>query len=205
MSNPTTTVSSERSSKMKQILLAAAIAVSTLSAVPAVAQTAGCDSIAVEGLPEAVIIDLKKKCVELAKPVTPSINVDSMSEYAELGKKYGIALSEVAKSIGTTVNELAQTPVGKFMLVMVAYRVMGEGLIGVLGGFVWFTTMIPIWLYMFHRLVLRNTKTKTYTDAQGKPVVERMPVDMESGAGVTSVVMLLVLAAICFCGFLMVF
>ena len=189
---------------MKKILLAAAIAVSTLTAVPAVAQS-GCDAIEVQGLPEAVVIDLKKKCVELAKPVTPSINVDSMSEYAELGKKYGIALSEVAKSIGTTVNDLAQTPVGKFMLVMVAYRVMGEGLIGVLGGFVWFTTMIPIWLYMFHRLVLRNTKTKTYTDAQGKPVVERMPVDMESGAGVTSVVMLLVLAAICFCGFLMVF
>jgi hypothetical protein len=190
---------------MRHLLLAAAIAVSSLSAAPAIAQNAGCDSIAVEGLPESVVIDLKKKCIELAKPVTPSVTVDSMGEYAELGKKYGIALSEVAKSIGTTVNELAQTPVGKFMLVMVAYRVMGDGIIGVLGGFTWFTIMLPIWLYMFHRLVLRNVKTRTYTDAQGKPVTERMPVDMESSAGVTSFVMLLVLGVICIAGFIMVF
>lgn len=190
---------------MKHILLAAAIALTSLSAVPVHAQMASCDSIAVEGLPEAVVIDLKKKCVELAKPAKPVVDVDQMSEYAELGKKYGVALSEVAKSIGTTVNELAQTPVGKFMLVMVAYRVMGEGLIGVLGGFIWFTTMLPIWLYMFHRLVLRNVKTKTYTDAAGKPVVERMPVDMEGPAGVVSIFMFFALGLICICGFFMVF
>lgn len=189
---------------MKHYLKALAIAVGMLG-VPTVGYTqTGCDAIAVEGLPEAVVIDLKKKCVELAKPAKPTVNVDQMSEYAELGKKYGVALSEVAKSIGTTVNELAQTPVGKFMLVMVAYRVMGEGVIGVLGGMVWFLTMIPIWLYMFHRLVLRNVKTKTYTEG-AKSVVERMPVDIGGDAGVTSIVMLLVLGAICIAGFVMVF
>jgi hypothetical protein len=190
---------------MKQLLLAAVIAVSTLAAVPVAAQSSGCDSIAIEGLPEAVVIDLKKKCVELAKPKTPSLDVDSMGEYAELGKKYGIALSEVAKSIGTTVNELAQTPVGKFMLVMVAYRVMGESLIGVLGGVIWFSTMIPIWIYMFHRLVLRNVKTKNYTDSHGKPVTEHMPIELGGDAGGVSFIMLLVLGAICMAGFVMVF
>ncbi len=75
----------------------AAIALMLALAVPAAAQT-GCDALEVNGLPEAVVIDLKKKCVELAKPVT-TIDVDSMGEYAELGKKYGIALSEVAKAL----------------------------------------------------------------------------------------------------------
>lgn len=191
---------------MKRLLLAAAIAVSTFGAAPAVAQSTGCDSIEVQGLPESVIIDLKKKCVDLAKPVTPSMSVDNMGEYAELGKKYGIALSEVAKSIGTTVNELAQTPVGKFMLVMVAYRVMGDGIIGVVGGFVWFSTMIPLWLYMFHRLVLRQTyKTRTYTDDKGKSVVERLPTELSSDAAGTAFLMLIVLVMVCAAGFIMVF
>lgn len=183
--------------------LFAVIALMLMFAVPAAAQT-GCDAIAVEGLPESVVIDLKKKCIELAKPVT-SISVDSMGEYAELGKKYGIALSEVAKSVGTTVNELAQTPVGKFMLVMVAYRVMGDDLIGVVGGVVWFTTMIPIWIYMFHRLVFSTRRVNTRVRADGESETDISPIDYNGTAGAISLWMLVVLFAICVSGFFMIF
>ena len=187
---------------MKKIF--AAIALMIAMTAPALAQS-GCDAIAVQGMPERVVIDLKKKCVELARPITPSMSVDSMGEYAELGKKYGIALSEVAKSIGTTVNELAQTPVGKFMLVMVAYNVMGEGLIGVFGGMVWFLTMIPLWIYMFHRMVLSTRKTyESFTE--GKMTKREIyPVDWSGTAGGIAFTMLVVMAAICIAGFVMIF
>jgi hypothetical protein len=188
---------------MKKLL--AVIAVMFALTSPVIAQNAGCDSIAVEGLPESVVIDLKKKCIELAKPATPKINVDSMGEYAELGKKYGVALSEVAKSIGTTVNELAQTPVGKFMLVMVAYRVMGDGVIGILGGAIWFTTMIPIWLYMFNRMVFRNRNTRRYQDITGKDVVEVTPINFEGQAGVVALWFMFIMVLICVAGFIMIF
>lgn len=183
--------------------LFAVIAMMIALAVPAAAQT-GCDALEVNGLPEAVVIDLKKKCVELAKPVT-SISVDSMGEYAELGKKYGIALSEVAKSVGTTVNELAQTPVGKFMLVMVAYRVMGDDVIGVAGGVIWFTTMIPIWIYMFHRLVFSTRRIRTRVRQDGETETDVEPIDFGGTAGAISLWMLFVMFLICLAGFFMIF
>lgn len=189
---------------MKKLFAALAVMFALTS--PVMAQSAGCDSIAVEGLPEAVVIDLKKKCVEWAKPITPAMSVDDMGEYAELGKKYGIALSEVAKSIGTTVNDLAQTSVGKFMLVMVAYRVMGEGVIGVLGGVVWFMTMIPLWLYMFHRMVLSTRKVfETFTPEGKLSNREVTPVDWKEEPGVIAITMMLVMLFICVCGFFMIF
>lgn len=180
-------------------ILALVFCVST----PAMAQT-GCDSISLQNLPESVVIELKKKCVELAKPVTP-VNIESMGEYAELGKKYGVALSEVAKSIGTTVNELALTPVGKFMLVMVAYKVMGADLIGVFGGITWFMVMIPLWIYMFHRLVLRNRRIHESTTKEGIVNREIEPIHMDGPAGVVAIVMMFVLAVISICGFIMIF
>ena len=192
---------------MKKFLVALAVMFSlgSMTSTPALAQS-GCDSINIEGLPESVVIDLKKKCIELAKPITPSMTVDSMGEYAELGKKYGIALSEVAKSIGTTVNELAQTPVGKFMLVMVAYTVMGEGLIGVLGGVVWFSVMIPIWIYMFHRMVFKNRRVLTYNDINtGKEVTETSPIDFTEQAGSVALWFLFIIVLICIAGFIMIF
>lgn len=167
---------------------------------------ANCDAINVVGMPEATIIDLKKKCVELQNSAKPVATVNELSEYAELGKKYGVALSEVAKSIGTTVNELAQTPVGKFMLVMVAYKVMGESLIGVLGGIVWFSTMIPLWVFMFYKMVLSTRKVveiRLPTDNSVKRTID--PVDYSGPAGPISVVMLFTMAAICISGFLMIF
>lgn len=188
---------------MKKLFAALAVMFALTS--PVFAQS-GCDAIAVDGLPEAVVIDLKKKCIELAKPITPSMDIDSMSEYAELGKKYGIALSEVAKSIGTTVNELAQTSVGKFMLVMVAYRVMGDSLIGVVGGFIWFSTMIPLWLYMFHRMVLSTRKVYERFTPEGKlSDREIAPVDWKNAPGVIAIVMMFVMLFICVCGFFMIF
>lgn len=171
---------------------------------------AGCDSISVSGLPESAVIDLKKKCVEI-QTVAPAVDVNSMSEYAELGKKYGLALSEVAKSIGTTANELAQTPVGKFMLVMVAWKVMGEDLIGIIGGFLWFVVMLPLWTYMFHRLVLKNRTYREYVESylkDDKPKVVRREYDAlkyDNSTGVMAFFMGVAMIMICMSGFIMVF
>jgi hypothetical protein len=195
-------LSKQNEDSMKKFL--AIFAVMFALATPAMAQS-GCDNIQLENLPESVVIELKKKCVDLAKPVVP-VDVESMGEYAELGKKYGIALSEVAKSIGTTVNELALTPVGKFMLVMVAYKVMGNDLIGIFGGITWFATMIPIWLYLFHRLVLRNRVVQERTQRDGTVIRETLPVNLADGNVTgTILILLVVLGIICICGFFMIF
>ena len=170
-----------------------------------------CDSLQVSGVPDSVLIDLKKKCVDATNQASPAVTASQVSEYAELGKNYGIALSEVAKSVGSTVNDLAQTPVGKFMLVMVAYKVMGQDLIGVVGGFVWFCVMLPLWTYMFHRLVLKNRTYRDYIESYAKddkPKVVRREYDAlkyDSDIGVMAFFMGVILIMICGAGFLMVF
>lgn len=165
-----------------------------------------CDQLKVPGMTDSQLIDLKKKCIDMAGNITAVSTVDNMAEYAELGQKYGVALSEVAKSVGTTVNELAQTPVGRFMLVMVAYRVMGSDLLGIVGSVLWFTTMIPLWVYMFHRMVLSTRSVKETFDNAGK-LVSRVvnPTDWGDSPGVIAIIMMFVMLFICISGFFMAF
>lgn len=171
-----------------------------------IAVAGSCDKLEVPGMTDSQLIELKKKCVDMAGTVTAGVTADNMAEYAELGKKYGIALSEVAKSIGTTVNELAQTPVGKFMLVMVAYQVLGNDLLGIVGSFLWFGIMIPLWVYMFHRMVLSTRKAYENFDANGKLTKREIyPVDWNGPAGVIALVMMFVMLFICVSGFFMAF
>lgn len=195
---------------ISKLLMAGAVAIMSLTAVPALA--GNCDQIAVPGLTDSQIIDLKKKCVEMNVPsvaanVVEAVSTENLSQYAELGQKYGIALSEVAKSIGVTVNDLAQTPVGKFMLVMVAYKVMGTDLLGVVGSVIWFTLMLPLWVYMFHRLVLSTRSIKETFGADGKLTSRVLsPLDWRDGyPGPISFTMLIVLVAVCGAGFVMAF
>jgi len=171
-----------------------------------IAVAGSCDQLEVPGMTDSQLIDLKKKCVDMSGTGSATVSANNMAEYAELGKKYGIALSEVAKSIGTTVNELAQTPVGKFMLVMVAYQVLGNDLLGIVGSFLWFGIMIPLWVYMFHRMVLSTRKTYENFDANGKLTKrEIQPVNWSDAPGVIAIVMMFVMLFICVSGFFMAF
>lgn len=172
-----------------------------------IAVAGSCDKLEVPGMTDSQLIELKKKCVDMAGTATASVTADNMAEYAELGKKYGIALSEVAKSIGTTVNELAQTPVGKFMLVMVAYQVLGNDMLGIVGSFLWFGIMIPLWVYMFHRMVLSTRSVRETYDPTNNKLSNRVinPVDWAGPSGVIAIVMMFVMLFICVSGFFMAF
>lgn len=165
-----------------------------------------CDQLAVPGMTDSQLIDLKKKCVDMAGNITAVSTANNMAEYAELGQKYGVALSEVAKSVGTTVNELAQTPVGRFMLIMVAYKVMGNDLLGIVGSFLWFTIMLPLWVYMFHRMVLSTRSVKETFDSSGK-LASRVinPANWNEAPGVIAIIMMFVMLFICISGFFMAF
>jgi hypothetical protein len=166
-----------------------------------------CDQLVVPGMTDSQLIDLKKKCVDMAGNIAAVSTVDNMAEYAELGQKYGVALSEVAKSIGTTVNELAQTPVGRFMLVMVAYKVMGNDLLGIVGSVLWFTIMIPLWVYMFHRMVLSTRSVRETYDPTNSKLSKReiAPVNWGDAPGVIAIVMMFVMLFVCISGFFMAF
>ena len=190
----------------KPVLIMPLMLLMLVFAAPAMAS---CDGLSVSGLTDAQIIDLKKACVEATAKaaVAPPVTATDLSQYAELGQKYGIALSEVAKSVGTTVNELAQTPVGIFMLVMVGWKVMGHDLLGVVGGTAWFLTMLPLWILFFNRMVFNDRRIDSTFDPNTGKLLERKvyPIKYEDGPGPIASVMLIVLVVICIAGFVMVF
>lgn len=166
---------------------------------------AGCDQLPSVGLTDSALIDLKKKCIELRQQV-PSISAANIEEYADLGKKYGVALSEVAKSVGTTVNDLAQTPVGIFMLVIVGWKTIGHDLLGVIGGTFWFMTMLPLWVYIFHRLVIKDREIdETFDTSTNKLVRTIAPIKYGDGPGSAAGVLFFSLLLICAAGFFMIF
>jgi hypothetical protein len=169
---------------------------------------ASCDGLSVSGMTDQQIVALKQKCVEMeAAAASPAATAQDLSQYAELGKKYGIALSEVAKSIGTTVNELATTPVGIFMLIMVGWKVLGHDLLGVIGGFLWFIVMLPLWAHYFNKLVLKDRKTdEVFNETTGKLLKRTYyPIKYEDGPGPMAVMLFICMVAICIAGFAMIF
>ena len=109
--------------------------------------------------------------------------------------------------MGTTVNELAQTPVGIFMLVIVGWKTLGHDLLGVFGGIVWFTIMIPTWILFFRRMIFKDVKITESMDPTTGKLVKRVtdPIKYEDGPGPVAVVMVVVLVLICIAGFIMVF
>jgi len=192
---------------MKNILLTIGLLFSLLIAYPAYAQ-ANCDNLVVSGMSDAQIIKLKQQCVELNRaPVSAAETASQVAEYAELGQKYGIAISEVAKSIGTTVNELAFTPVGIFLLVIVAWKTVGGDLLGVIGGTVWFIVMLPLWLHLLNKFVLQHAyiMTEKFNDAGKRISRAREPVKWTEGSATLAVLMFIPLVAICITGIVLIF
>lgn len=194
---------------MKKIFIA--IGMLIMLSIPNFAYAVDCDRLSLPSdTPSSLVIDLKAKCQDAQKQIQNSTTAaSSMAEYAELGKKYGVALSEVAKSVGTTVNELAGTPVGMFMLFLVGYKVMGNDLLGVFASVIWFLTMLPLWVYLMHRLVINNRVTETIErlDRDKNPVKEttKSPIDLGDSAGISFGVLIVWMIIIIIAGMVMLF
>lgn len=194
---------------MNRILILIGLMLSMIVAAPAFAQSE-CDNLRVTGLSDSQVIALKQECVKVAKQsviASPAETAAQVSEYADIGMKYGVAISEVAKSIGTTVNELAFTPVGVFLLVVVAWKTIGGDLLGVVGGALWFVIMLPAWWIVFNRLVFKRLIDITETYGENGKLLRRTrePVRWTESTVTPSVLLFFVLVAICSAGFVMVF
>lgn len=59
---------------------------------------------------------------------TPEQKVEKIKEYVSIGKEIGIALSETCKVLNVEINSFVTTPVGKFVLVIIVWKVFGSRL-----------------------------------------------------------------------------
>ena len=98
-----------------------------------------------------------------------SQRIETYGKWVGIGKEVGSAVNDSLSAITTQADNFAKTGVGKFTMVIVAYKVLGKDLVGMTIGIpllvVWISIFIYFWrrLYVPHKILDRiEGKTKFY-------------------------------------------
>lgn len=143
---------------MRNLLAFMLLAVSLVIASPVYA-----NAVDVSGLTQDQIRSLQTQAEALRTQTNKSDvdqTLDSVQKYVEVGKGIGAGLGEAARSLNIAVNEFAVSPVGKWTLVLITYKVVGQDIIGLVMGLLWFAVFIPLWAYYFKRICLYQSITE---------------------------------------------
>ncbi len=109
----------------------------------------------VSGLTDTQVAHLEQQAREMKEqPENVSAAVRKEAEaWGELGTNMGKAMVGAAHELGVAANEFANTPLGKVVVVIVAYKLVGNDLIGVvLGTFVMiFGYSTALWIFTTRR------------------------------------------------------
>lgn len=133
--------------------------------------------------------------------IPKNVSAEDVAPWLSLIDKVGEGLVRLAKELGVTANELLRTPVGVITVGLVAYHVMGEEIMGVLTGILFFSIAFPVWLLMFYKLVIPVVEYKLVKQARwGRdpveiqvPVRRRVTFDDDSGPEWVSTIALVLL------------
>lgn len=104
------------------------------------------------------------------KNATPT--AEDVDKWASVGEKLGKSIATVAREAGIAVNEFASSPVGKFSLFLIAWSVLGNSLLHVIGA-------VMIWVvgYFIVRQYTRITREEEISyDETKKNIFGNYPV-----------------------------
>lgn len=108
---------------------------------------------------------------------------ENMNQYVTLGENIGKAASACAKELGMAANELSQTPLGKIVIVLVAWKVMGSDAMVITRDLIDIVVLVPIliaWICLciwhYRRRVLFRISSITYEGKTwyGSPIVKEV-------------------------------
>ncbi len=96
--------------------------------------------------------------------------VEQLGEWVGLGKEIGTAVNEGLGALTDHANKFAGTPVGKFTMIIIAYKVMGRDLVHYVAGVGMFFIFTTFFIFYFvkncmdKRILTSETKegVKTY-------------------------------------------
>jgi hypothetical protein len=120
----------------------------------------------------------------------------AISPYLGMGREIGEAVKGGLESVVDVSNRFADTPVGKFTLFMVAWKVIGRDLLGVVLGLPLYILGICLWVSFMRRMFFE--RWVTVRNEEGKKVQKLMqPMDFRSGDAKvgTAILMVVILAA----------
>ena len=93
-----------------------------------------------------------------ASTALDNLTPEKVDKYAQMGKGLGIAINEGLGAVTKNVEQFAQTSAGKWIMVLVTWKVMGEDAVNLtrtavqylVGGTLFFVG-IPFWIWLIRR------------------------------------------------------
>ena len=83
--------------------------------------------------------------------------VEQYGNWVGFGAELGHAVDSSLGALTERADQFSKTGVGKFTLVLVAWRVIGEYFARIVIGLGLFLVLIPIWVWSFHRNVVERS------------------------------------------------
>lgn len=84
--------------------------------------------------------------------------VEKADQWASVAERLSNATStlivKTAKDLGVTANEFATTRVGVLVVALLVWHFIGNSIIHIIAGTIWFTVALPAWMYYFRRMCL---------------------------------------------------
>ena len=103
---------------------------------------------------EIALVVAQKAEQKKSSPVKP----EDIAKWVEVGKSIGVGFSSTAKELGMGVDELMKTDTGKIAMFLIVWNYIGDQLVGIIGGSIWFLIMLPAWAIYFRRFVLNPVR-----------------------------------------------
>jgi hypothetical protein len=82
--------------------------------------------------------------------------VDRYGKWVGVGHEIGTAVNESLSAINAQANSFAQTPVGKWTIFVVVYKIVGRDLMGFVIGLGTLAVGLPLWIWSYRRYLPHN-------------------------------------------------
>lgn len=92
-----------------------------------------------------------KMASENSEVPKPPVQPKELTEWVNFGKAIGSGLAGTAQELGVAADKIADTRVGAFAMILIAWHYVGAELVSIVFGFAWLSVLIPIWVWMYRR------------------------------------------------------
>lgn len=112
----------------------------------------------------------------VGNPSSPQLtNVEHAERWVNVANAVGDGVANAASKLGVAANDFADSPLGMFTMVLIAWSFFGSDLLGVLFSIIWLLLLIPTWVSLYRkRFVIDAIKTydsKVHPDGKKKEII----------------------------------
>lgn len=127
-------------------------------------------------------------------------NPERVNDYVKLGKNIALAVTTVAKELGVAADQFLASTTGKITLALIAWYVVGDDIIGIIGGTVAWIVIANIILWSFRFFHMSKKVVQGPKDNLKIEYVQRYKFensDAKVGSAVIHIVAFVVITGIC--------